>query len=132
MALLPDFENHPAWVRRELEALAATLGDPPTPEELRALTGRLSPAVREYFRQLAVRAEVAVVALEMQASEELADAGRGAADVDPIVYAAAVEEVRRMLAGGKSADARDVREGGDEGEGDASVPAVPTEPTSIG
>ena len=102
MALLPEFENHTEWVRRELEALAPTLSDPPTLEELRGLRGHLSPAVRDYFRRLAVRAEVAAVALEMLAGGELADVRWDDEDVDPIAYAAAVEEVRRMLAGGEA------------------------------
>jgi hypothetical protein len=71
--LLPDPENDPEYVRVELEALRAELGDDPTIEELRAARQRLSPRVREYLRAQAIRAMVTEEALRMIASGELPD-----------------------------------------------------------
>lgn len=71
--LLPDPENDPEYVRTELKAFQAALGDDPTIEELRATRKQLSPRVRAYLRAQAIRATVTEEALRMIASGELPD-----------------------------------------------------------
>jgi hypothetical protein len=71
--LLPDPENDPEYVRAELEALRAALGDDPSTEEIRGARQRLSPRVREYLHAQAIRAMVTEEALRMIASGELPD-----------------------------------------------------------
>ena len=71
--LLPDEENLPAWLRAEIAVLGAGLGPDPHVDALRAARRRLSPRARTYLRELAARAFVAEVALELLASGELPD-----------------------------------------------------------
>jgi hypothetical protein len=62
--LRPDYENHPAWLRAELEARAREYAYLTGAAQREAIRAGLSPRARDYLLALAVRALLAQASLQ--------------------------------------------------------------------